>query len=55
MPIANKPALFYAIKDPVAAGFDDIGIVVGPTAPEIKQAVGQSDLLLGDINKVGVL
>jgi glucose-1-phosphate thymidylyltransferase len=43
VPVANKPVLFYTIEDLVAAGIDDIGIVVGPTAPEIKLAVGQGE------------
>lgn len=29
-------AEFYTIEDLVAAGITDIGIVAGPTAPEIK-------------------
>src|SRR5215211_7333582 len=40
VPIANKPILFYGIEDMVAAGIDDIGIVVGETAAEILAAVG---------------
>ena len=40
VPIANKPILFYGIEDMVAAGIDEIGIVVGDTAEEIKAAVG---------------
>lgn len=43
VPVANKPVLFYTIEDLVAAGISDIGIVVGPTAPEIKQAVGNGE------------
>jgi len=40
VPIANKPILFYGIEDMVAAGIEEIGIVVGDTAEEIKAAVG---------------
>ncbi len=40
VPIANKPILFYGIEDMVAAGIEDIGIVVGETADEIVAAVG---------------
>ncbi len=40
VPIANKPILFYGIEDMVAAGIDEIGIVVGDTAEEIVAAVG---------------
>src|SRR5437762_8078134 len=43
VPVANKPVLFYTIEDLVAAGITDIGIVVGPTAPEIKLAVGTGE------------
>ncbi len=43
VPVANKPVLFYAIEDLVDAGITDIGIVVGPTAPEIRQAVGTGE------------
>jgi glucose-1-phosphate thymidylyltransferase len=40
VPIANKPILFYGIEDMVAAGIEEIGIVVGDTAAEIRDAVG---------------
>jgi glucose-1-phosphate thymidylyltransferase len=40
VPIANKPILFYGIEDMVAAGIEEIGIVVGETADEIVAAVG---------------
>jgi glucose-1-phosphate thymidylyltransferase len=40
VPIANKPILFYGIEAMVAAGIRDIGIVVGDTAEEIRDAVG---------------
>src|SRR6184192_3455648 len=40
VPVANKPILFYGIEDMVAAGIEEIGIVVGETAPEIMAAVG---------------
>ena len=43
VPVANKPVLFYTIEDLVAAGITDIGIVVGDTQAEIKQAVGSGD------------
>src|SRR4028119_544622 len=43
VPVANKPVLFYTIEDLVAAGIEDIGIVVGQTAPEIKAAVGTGE------------
>lgn len=40
VPIANKPVLFRVIDSIVEAGIKDIGIVVGDTAGEIKDAVG---------------
>lgn len=40
VPLANKPVLFYVLEDLVAAGITDIGIVVGDTAAQIEDAVG---------------
>lgn len=40
VPIANKPVLFYGLEAIKAAGVEDVGIVVGETAKEIVQAVG---------------
>lgn len=40
VPVANRPVLFYGIESLVAAGVQDIGIVVGNTAEEIREAVG---------------
>ncbi len=40
IPVANKPVLFYGIEHLVEAGVTDIGIVVGDTAGEIEEAVG---------------
>jgi len=40
VPVANKPILFRVIEAIRDAGIDDIGIVVGDTAAEIKEAVG---------------
>jgi glucose-1-phosphate thymidylyltransferase len=40
MPVANKPVLFRVIEAIHDAGIDDIGIVVGDTATEIKETVG---------------
>jgi glucose-1-phosphate thymidylyltransferase len=39
VPVANKPILFYGIEDMVAAGIEEIGIIVGDTADEIMAAV----------------
>ena len=40
IPIANKPILFYGIEAIKEAGITDIGIVIGETKDEIRQAVG---------------
>lgn len=40
VPVANKPVLFRVVEAILEAGIDDIGIVVGDTASEIKEAVG---------------
>jgi glucose-1-phosphate thymidylyltransferase len=40
VPIANKPVLFYGVEAIVAAGIQDIGVVVGDTREEIKAALG---------------
>ncbi len=40
VPVANKPVLFRVVEAIKDAGIDDIGIVVGDTAAEIKEAVG---------------
>jgi glucose-1-phosphate thymidylyltransferase len=40
VPIANKPVLFYGLEAIKEAGVEEVGIVVGETAREIVQAVG---------------
>jgi glucose-1-phosphate thymidylyltransferase len=40
VPIANKPILFYAIESLRECGVRDIGIVVGDTKEQVKEAVG---------------
>ena len=40
VPIANKPILFYGIEALAASGITEIGIVVGDTHQEIRDAVG---------------
>ncbi|WP_297073149.1 glucose-1-phosphate thymidylyltransferase [Thermococcus sp.] len=39
IPVANKPVLFYAIEDVIEAGIDEIGIIVGPNAEQVKKTV----------------
>ncbi|MCF3130090.1 glucose-1-phosphate thymidylyltransferase [Streptomyces olivochromogenes] len=40
VPVANKPVLFYGLEAIAAAGITEVGIVVGETAAEIEEAVG---------------
>jgi len=40
VPVANKPVLFYGIEALIRAGIRDIGIIVGDTKTEIREAVG---------------
>jgi glucose-1-phosphate thymidylyltransferase len=40
VPVANKPVLFYGIEAMAEAGIRQVGIVVGETAAEIREAVG---------------
>jgi glucose-1-phosphate thymidylyltransferase len=39
VPIANKPILFYAMEAVVEAGIREVGVVVGETKREIREAV----------------
>ncbi|MGQ9475305.1 MAG: glucose-1-phosphate thymidylyltransferase [Actinomycetota bacterium] len=40
VPVANKPILFYGLESLRDAGLRDIGIIVGDTEEEIREAVG---------------
>ncbi|PYM14244.1 MAG: glucose-1-phosphate thymidylyltransferase [Candidatus Rokuibacteriota bacterium] len=40
VPVANKPILFYGIESLAACGIREIGVVVGDTHQEIRDAVG---------------
>jgi glucose-1-phosphate thymidylyltransferase len=40
VPVANKPVLFYGLEAIRDAGVTDVGVVVGDTAAEIQEAVG---------------
>ncbi|UGQ13402.1 glucose-1-phosphate thymidylyltransferase [Yinghuangia sp. ASG 101] len=40
VPVGNKPVLFYGLEAIAAAGITDVGIVVGDTAAEVEEAVG---------------
>jgi glucose-1-phosphate thymidylyltransferase len=44
VPVANKPVLFYGIEAIVAAGIDEIGIIIAPeTGDEIRATVGDGE------------
>lgn len=43
IPVANKPVLFYAIEDVIEAGINEIGIIVGPNADQVKETVLSRD------------
>jgi glucose-1-phosphate thymidylyltransferase len=40
VPVANKPVLFYALEQLVQAGVRDIGVIVGDTADQVREAAG---------------
>ncbi|MGW1610574.1 glucose-1-phosphate thymidylyltransferase [Streptomyces sp. NPDC002285] len=40
VPVANKAVLFYGLESIAAAGITEVGLIVGDTAPEIQDAVG---------------
>ncbi|GHH92565.1 glucose-1-phosphate thymidylyltransferase [Streptomyces capillispiralis] len=40
VPVANKPVLFYGLEAIADAGISEVGIIVGDTADEIREAVG---------------
>ncbi len=40
VPVANKPILFYGLEDLARAGIDEVGVIVGSTADEIREALG---------------
>ncbi|MFF2325739.1 MULTISPECIES: glucose-1-phosphate thymidylyltransferase [unclassified Streptomyces] len=45
VPVANKPVLFYGLEAIAEAGITDVGIIVGDTAQEIREAVGDGSRL----------
>lgn len=40
VPVANKPILFYGLEAMAQAGIQDVGVIVGDTAQEVRAAVG---------------
>ncbi len=45
VPLANKPILFYGLEAIAAAGITEVGIIIGDTGPEIREAVGDGSAL----------
>ena len=44
VPVANKPILWYGIESIVAAGIQEIGIIISPeTGEEVKTKTGNGD------------
>ncbi|MEU8433918.1 glucose-1-phosphate thymidylyltransferase [Streptomyces sp. NPDC029216] len=52
VPIANKPVLFYGLEAIADAGIEDVGIVVGETAAEIRAAVGDGSAFGLDVTYI---
>jgi glucose-1-phosphate thymidylyltransferase len=52
VPVANKPVLFYGLEAIAEAGITEVGIVVGDTAAEIQQAVGDGSAFGLDITYI---
>jgi glucose-1-phosphate thymidylyltransferase len=40
VPVANTPILFYGLEAMAAAGITDVGVIIGDTGDEIRDAVG---------------
>ncbi|MFJ9155484.1 glucose-1-phosphate thymidylyltransferase [Streptomyces griseoviridis] len=40
VPVANKAVLFYGLESIAAAGITEVGVIVGDTAAEIEESVG---------------
>ena len=49
IPVANKPVLFRVIEAIRDAGIREVGIVIGDTGPEIREAVGDGSQF-GDVS-----
>ena len=43
VPVANKPILFYALEAIAGAGIEEVGMIVGDTAQEVRAAVGEGE------------
>ncbi|MGW1909988.1 glucose-1-phosphate thymidylyltransferase [Streptomyces sp. NPDC002076] len=49
VPVANKPVLFHGLESIAEAGSTEVGIVVGDTAAEIEEAVGDGSKFGPDV------
>ncbi|MEV7391736.1 MULTISPECIES: glucose-1-phosphate thymidylyltransferase [unclassified Streptomyces] len=52
VPVANKPVLFYGLEAIAEAGVTEVGIVVGDTAEEIREAVGDGSAFGLDVTYI---
>ncbi|MFF3201182.1 glucose-1-phosphate thymidylyltransferase [Streptomyces sp. NPDC002962] len=52
VPVANKAVLFYGLESIAAAGVTEVGVIVGDTAPEIREAVGDGSRFGLDITYI---
>ncbi|MHB9857285.1 glucose-1-phosphate thymidylyltransferase [Streptomyces sp. YIM S03343] len=52
VPVANKPVLFYGLESIAAAGITEVGMIVGDTADEIREAVGDGSAFGLDITYI---
>ncbi|HEV8610044.1 MAG TPA: glucose-1-phosphate thymidylyltransferase [Thermoanaerobaculia bacterium] len=52
VPVANKPVLFYGVEAIVAAGIRRIGVVVGETRDEIRNALGDGSRFGAEITYI---
>ena len=52
VPVANKPVLFYGLEAIAEAGITQVGIVVGDTAQEIREAVGDGSAFGIDVTYI---
>jgi glucose-1-phosphate thymidylyltransferase len=52
VPVANKPVLFYGLEAIAEAGITQVGIIVGETAEEIREAVGDGSAFGLDVTYI---
>jgi glucose-1-phosphate thymidylyltransferase len=52
VPVANKPVLFYGLEAIAEAGITEVGIIVGDTSEEIREAVGDGSAFGLDVTYI---